>query len=164
MKSQEMRVGNIFKVLNSLLSLSKDDNFLISICLNVTLYMLEHLALILHKDSFVRDSLRHLVNIVTSQTDEDGSFSLSAASLSAASLSAASFWIKAGTVAEKSCYGYPEANSSGSLRYLAQSQCQASCRLRPRFCIKPCLTVGFHFRVSRPIFWECKPRFLVSFF
>jgi hypothetical protein len=72
MKSQELSVGHFFKVLSSLLSLSKDDHFLISVGLNVTLYMLEHLVLILHKDGFVRDSLRHLVSIITNQVDEDG--------------------------------------------------------------------------------------------
>ena len=64
MQGQELSVGHLFEVFRGLLGLREYNNLFVSVGLDISLYMLEHLLLSLDQDSFVDDALWHLVRVI----------------------------------------------------------------------------------------------------
>ena len=71
MQSEELSILQFLEVLRSLLSLSEDNDFLVTILLNISLNVLEHLIFTLDQNSLVYDALRHLISIITNQINEN---------------------------------------------------------------------------------------------
>lgn len=71
MKGQELSIVHFLEVLGCLLGLRKDDNLLVTVCLDVGLHVLEHLCLILDHHCLVDDPLGHLVGVIAHEINQN---------------------------------------------------------------------------------------------